>query len=60
MLTYIGRNMKHAFLIIAHNNPRIFETLIGLLDFKDNDILFILIRKQILTILRKQNAAFQI
>lgn len=30
--------MKHAFLIIAHNNPRIFETLIGLLDFKDNDI----------------------
>ena len=38
MLTYIGRNMKHAFLIIAHNNPRIFETLIGLLDFKDNDI----------------------
>lgn len=38
--------MRHAFLIIAHNNPFTFQTLIELLDDKDNDI-FIHIDKKV-------------
>ena len=30
--------MKHAFLIIAHNEPEIFKVLVSLLDHKDCDI----------------------
>lgn len=37
--------MKHAFLIIAHNNPFTLKTLVTLLDYKDND-LFIHIDKK--------------
>ena len=30
--------MRHAFLIIAHNEPEIFKVLVSLLDHKDCDI----------------------
>ena len=30
--------MKHAYLIMAHNEPYILEKLLKLIDYSDNDI----------------------
>ena len=30
--------MKHAFLVIAHTDFEVLETLLSLLDYKDNDV----------------------
>ena len=31
-------NMKHAYLIIAHNEPFVLQTLLSLIDDRNNDV----------------------
>lgn len=38
-------NEKHAYLILAHNDPKVLELLVRLLD--DSRIIFMLIKKVI-------------
>ena len=47
--------MKHAYLIMAHNNPKILEVLLEMIDDERNDIFLHVDKKS--TMLRDNNFA---
>lgn len=51
-------DMKHAFLIIAHNEPEIFKVLVSLLDHKDCDIFVHIDRKTDMNLFRDVKTQF--